>query len=147
MLLTVRKLLAKWRLVADFFLVPVAFLMIFRFFHTCESDLDGNRDLLLAPRKLWDSGGSQPISMWIKSNGLKMNVAKTQLMVLNRKSKDKAEQIQVKIDGTELNKQCSVRYLGVHIDKDLTWKVHVNYLRQTCLARLAMIRWAGHHHC
>ena len=35
-----------------------------------------------------------------------MNVAKMQLMVLNRKSKDnKAEQIQVTIDGTELNKQ------------------------------------------
>ena len=26
---------------------------------------------------------------------------------------------------TELNKQCSVRFLGVHIDKDLTWKVHI----------------------
>ena len=68
---------------------------------------------------------------------LKMNVAKTQL---NRKNKNnKAEQIQVKIDGTELKKQYSVRYLGVHIDKDLTWKVHVNHLRRTCLARLAMI--------
>ena len=49
---------------------------------------------------------------------LKMNVAKTQL---NRKNKNnKAEQIQVKIDGTELKKQYSVRYLSVHIDKDLT---------------------------
>ena len=74
---------------------------------------------------------------------LKMNVAKTQL---NRKNKNnKAEQIQVKIDGAELKKQYSVRYLGVHIDKDLTWKVHVNHLRRTCLARLAMIRRAGHH--
>ena len=42
-----------------------------------------------------------------------MNVAKTQLMVLNRKSKDnKAEQIQVTIDGTELKKQCSCQILG-----------------------------------
>ena len=74
-----------------------------------------------------------------------MNVAKTQLMVLNRKKNNKAEQIQVKIDGTELKKQYSVRYLGAHIDKDLTWKVHVNHLQLTCLARLAMIRQAGHH--
>ena len=59
-----------------------------------------------------------------------MNVAKTQLMVLNKKNKNnKAEQIQVKTDGTELKKQYSVRYLGVHIDKDLTWKVHVNHLQ------------------
>ena len=41
------------------------------------------------------------ISMWIKSNGLKMNVAKTQLMVLNRKRKgNKAEQIKIEMDGT-----------------------------------------------
>ena len=33
-------------------------------------------------------GDLNSISMWIKSNGLKMNVAKTQLMVLNRKNKN-----------------------------------------------------------
>ena len=60
-------------------------------------------------------------------NGLKILVAKMQLMILNRKNDDnKAEQIQVKLmELTELNKQCSVRFLGVHIDKDLTWKVHI----------------------
>ena len=83
------------------------------------------------------------ISRWITSNGLKMNVAKTQL---NRRSKDKkVEQIQVSIDGTELNKQSSIKYLGVLIDNDLAWKAHVNHLRQSCMARLAMIRRAGHH--
>ena len=66
------------------------------------------------------------ISRWITSNGLKMNVAKTQLMVMNRRSKDKkVEQIQVSIDGTELNKQSSVKYLGVLIDNDLAWKAYV----------------------
>ena len=33
-------------------------------------------------------GDLNSISMWIKSNGLKMNVAKTQLMVLNRKNRN-----------------------------------------------------------
>ena len=31
------------------------------------------------------------ISRWISSNGLKMNIANAQLMVLNRKSKDKKD--------------------------------------------------------
>ena len=45
---------------------------------------------------------------------------------MSRKRKDKkAEQIQITIDGTELGKQSCVKYLGVHIDKDLTWKTHV----------------------
>ena len=69
-------------------------------------------------------GDLNSITIWIELNGLKMNVAKTQVMVLNRKNKDnKAEQIQVTIDGTELNKQCSVRFLSVQIDNDFTWKV------------------------
>ena len=44
-----------------------------------------------------------------------------------------------------MSKQSSVKYLGVHIDKDLTWKTHMNHLRQTCLARLAITRRASHH--
>ena len=46
-------------------------------------------------------GDLSSISLWIKSNGLKMNMDKTQLMVLNRKSKSsKIEQIQVTVNGT-----------------------------------------------
>ena len=64
-------------------------------------------------------GNLNSISTFVKLNGLKILVAKMQLMILNRKNEDnKAEQIQV----TELNKQCSVRFLGVHIDKDLIWR-------------------------
>ena len=67
------------------------------------------------------------ISTCVKLNGLKIIVAKTQVMILNRKNKEfhTTEQMQVTFDGTELNKQRSVRFLGVHIDKDLTWKVHI----------------------
>ena len=46
------------------------------------------------------------------------------------------------INGTGLNKQSSVKYLGVLIDHDLTWKARVHHLRRSCMARLAM---TGHH--
>ena len=90
-------------------------------------------------------GDLNNITMWIKLNGLKMNVAKMQIMVLNRKNKsNNVEQIQVSIEGTELNKQSSVKYLGVVIDKELTWKAHVNHWRRCCMARMALIRRAGY---
>ena len=53
--------------------------------------------------------------MWIKLNNLKMNIAKAQLMVLNRKNEiSNVEQVQVSIEGTGLNKQSCVKLvLGV----------------------------------
>ena len=57
---------------------------------------------------------------WISSNGVRMNVAKTQLMVLSRRGRcDEANSIQVKVGNDELKKKDCVRYLGVEIDRDL----------------------------
>ena len=62
---------------------------------------------------------------WINSNDLKMNVVKTQLMVLCGKSREKsAQSVCVWIGDRELPKQESVKYLEVRIDKNLNWKLH-----------------------
>ena len=73
--------------------------------------------------------------MWIKSNSLKMNIAKAQLMVLNRKNEsNNAEQAEL----------CQV--LGVcHRYQELTWKAHVNHLQEYCMVKMALIRRVGHH--
>ena len=66
------------------------------------------------------------IATWINTDGLKMNVAKTQLMVLCGKSRQKsAQSVCVQISDRELPKQESVKYLGVRIDENLNWKLHV----------------------
>ena len=66
------------------------------------------------------------VADWISSNGLRMNVAKTQLMALSwRGRRDEANSIQVKVGNDELKKKDCVRYLGVEIDRDLTWKAHI----------------------
>ena len=60
------------------------------------------------------------IATWINTNRLKMNVAKTQLMVLCGKSRQKsAQSVHMWISNRELPKQESVKYLGVTIDKNL----------------------------
>ena len=52
------------------------------------------------------------VADWINSNGLRMNVAKTQLMVLSRKGRrDEANSVQVKVGNDELKKKDCVRYL------------------------------------
>ena len=77
-------------------------------------------------------------------NGLQMNVAKTQLMVLTRKGKyHMVDDVEVKIGDTCLEKQNCVNYLGVKIDRDLSWRTHIDHLHRQCMAKLAVIRRAS----
>ena len=75
----------------------------------------------------------ESVANWIKMNGLKMNVVKTQLMVLTRKGKyHMADDLEVK--NTCLEKQNCVNYLGVKIDRDLSWRTHNDHLHRQCMA-------------
>ena len=86
----------------------------------------------------------QRVAEWITRNGLRMNVNKTQLLVLNRKGKQStADSVQVSVGDSKLQKQDCVKYLGVSIDKDLSWKTHIEQIRAQCMAKLAAIRQAG----
>ena len=81
------------------------------------------------------------VAEWIAANGLILNVSKTQMMVLSKRGKKvAAKSVRVQVAGEELRKQDHIRYLGVDIDQDLSWKVHTNRIRHQCLAKLAVIK-------
>ena len=79
------------------------------------------------------------LATWINSNGLKMNVAKINGPVWQSRQKS-AQSVCVRISDRELPKQESVKYLGVRIDKNLNWKLHIDEVRKK---HLAMIRRGG----
>jgi len=63
------------------------------------------------------------VAHWIEQNHLKMNMSKTQLMVLSRRCrKCEVKQICIQHDGSMLVGEENVRYLGVDTDRNLTWK-------------------------
>ncbi len=67
-------------------------------------------------------------------------------MVLSRRGKRiEAESVQVKVVDAELKKRDCVKYLGVVIDRDLTWKAHIEGMHRQCMGKLAVIRRAGSH--
>ena len=63
---------------------------------------------------------------WLVSNKLTLNISKSKFMMVSKKRK--IQDFSVKIKDENLEKCNSYKYLGVFIDKDLTWKPHVEYI-------------------
>ena len=82
---------------------------------------------------------------WIERNRLKMNINKTQLMILGRKAcEHQCDQLCVNVRGINVAKSDQIKYLGVTVDSDLSWKAHIAKIRQKAFAALASIRRASH---
>ena len=70
-----------------------------------------------------------------------MNVKKTQVMFLGRRSRRKEVEHALLIhQGVTLTPEPKVKFLGVIVDKDLNWNEHVTSIRKKCLAGLAQLR-------
>ena len=64
------------------------------------------------------------VSKWLKVNKLSLNIKKTHFMIFSNKS-DVCGQIDIKIDGEPIQAVGKTKFLGVIIDKNLTWKDHI----------------------
>ena len=71
----------------------------------------------------------------IDTNQLKLNIGKTQLMTLGGQSfRSKWQQVDAQLQGTTIPERDYVRYPGLTIDRDLSWKTHVCNLRRKAFA-------------
>ena len=74
------------------------------------------------------------IADWIEANKLKMNVSKTQLMMLGSKiSRRNAQQMDVQPKDSSIPQSDSIKYLGVIIDCELKCKSHLACIRGKAL--------------
>ena len=67
------------------------------------------------------------ISLWLKVNKLSLNVKKTHFIVFTKRKKFN-ESIKLFIDNQTIDEVRSTKILRVIIDKNITWKDHVNYV-------------------
>ena len=67
------------------------------------------------------------ISLWLKVNKLSLNVKKTHFIVFTKRKKCN-EPIKLFIDNQTIDEVRSITFLGVIIDKKITWKDHINYV-------------------
>ena len=64
------------------------------------------------------------MNTWLKLNKLSLNAPKTKLMVFHRKQKH-VDEINVQINGTKIERVESFNFLSTMLDKNLTWKSHI----------------------
>ena len=67
------------------------------------------------------------VNKWIKSNKLTINLSKSEYILVSNKNTNTSDFI-LTIDDNILQKKRNVKYLGVYLDNNLTWKPHIEYL-------------------
>ena len=68
------------------------------------------------------------LSNWLKTNKILVNVGKTELVLYTSSKKQLDCDLEIKLNGKRLYETDSVKYLGIQIDKRLTWKQHINHV-------------------
>ncbi len=70
------------------------------------------------------------LNSWLITNRLSLNIVKTEFMVIGSQQKLKSidSEINIRMNENEITRVESVKSLGVHIDKHLTWHDHIDKL-------------------
>ena len=66
------------------------------------------------------------ICEWLRCNKLSLNILKTHYMIFTTKNKT-AQDLDIKISNTAVERVYDTKFLGVYIDAQLTWKRHIEY--------------------
>ena len=65
---------------------------------------------------------------WLNANKIALNVAKTEVILFKTKHKPCDTDLRLKLSRKRLYKTKYLRYLGIKIDENLNWKVHIHDL-------------------
>ena len=71
------------------------------------------------------------VGSWLNSNKLSLNYSKTTYLLIEPKTKannSTFHNFNVNSKGIKIQKSLSTKYLGVILDENLDWKLHITYL-------------------
>ena len=76
------------------------------------------------------------VDNWLKTNRLSLNVSKTSYMIISNQK----NVLDIKIRETILTKVSTVKFLGITLDENLTFKDHVNKVTSNISKSLGVMR-------
>ena len=82
---------------------------------------------------------------WLQCNGMCLNAAKTKTILFGSKRKIQNDTIVIRYNNEMLESVDSIKYLGVTIDKHLTWSLHVQNIVKKVSSTIACIRRVQHY--
>ena len=71
--------------------------------------------------------------MWLDVNKLSLNIDKTNFTIFKSPQHPLAEAVSIKIGNLPIRKTCYVKFLGVLLDENLSWKYHLTELSKNLL--------------
>ena len=82
-------------------------------------------------RKLVEEELSNLIS-WFKANTLSLNVSKTNVIIFSKTDPINYKDLVLNVDGIIIKPVKSTKFLGINIDKQLTWRDHTHLSKTNC---------------
>ena len=70
----------------------------------------------------------EKINVWMKTNKLSVNIGKTNYIIFKPKQKSIAMNMTVLFDKNSLNRVNVVKFLGIFIDENISWKHHIDHV-------------------
>ena len=87
----------------------------------------------------------EEIGKWFQANKISINASKTNYMVLGTHYNTRNANVNhIKLHGESLNRVSTTKFLGVIIDKNLTWKIHIGSISKTLSRNTGMLTKIKH---
>ena len=80
------------------------------------------------------------VQAWMNANKLKLNLAKTFVMLIGTRQRVCAQRVKLVVDDRLIEQVSTTKYLGVKIDSYLSWEQHIDFIVSKARSKLFAIR-------
>ena len=114
------------------------FLIYVNDFHLCSDFFEFNlfaddaslfcEDTRLSSRRTTINSELDKVYRWLCANKLSLNVDKSNYVIFQPYQRRTTPQLDLRIAQTSLKRSSCIKYLGLYIDSNLSWKDHIDYV-------------------